>query len=83
LTRITLDTREMEHPKPLELAIEALRGLDNDTYLYMLNRKNPIPLLRLAEQHQYQIFSTEISDGEWRILISKAQEVSLAELVDV
>jgi len=83
LTRIMLDTREMEHPKPLELAIEALRRLDEGSYLYMLNRKNPIPLLRLAEQHQYQIFSTEINDGEWRILISKNQEVSLAELADV
>jgi hypothetical protein len=78
-----LDTREMEHPKPLELAIAAIRGLDGDSYLYMLNRKNPIPLLRLAEQHHYQAFSQEVSEGEWRILIAKDKELPLEEYLDV
>jgi hypothetical protein len=73
----------MEHPKPLELAIEAIRGLDEQHYLYMLNRKNPIPLLRLAQQHNYQTLSTEITEGEWRILISKDKELPLQEYLDV
>ena len=83
MNRITLDTREMEHPKPLELAIDANRGLDGYSYLYMLNRKNPIPLLRLAEQHHYQTLTQEVSEGEWRILIAKDKELPLEKYLDV
>ncbi len=83
MNRITLDTRELEHPKPLELAIDAIRDLDAQSYLYMLNRKNPIPLLRLAEQHHFQTLSREIAEGEWRILIAKDKEISLEAYLDV
>ena len=83
MRRIDLDTRELEHPKPLELAIEALRALDADSYLYMRNSKNPIPLLSLAQQHHYQILSQEDNQGEWHILIAKSKETSLEEYLDV
>jgi len=83
LTRIMLDTRALEHPKPLELAINAIRELDGQSYLYMLNRKNPIPLLRLAEQHHYQTLSKEVSEGEWHILITQDKELPLEAYLDV
>ena len=83
MSRILLDTRDFAHPKPLEMAIDALRSLDEQSYLYMLNRKNPIPLIKLAEQHGYQTLSREITEGEWHILISKNRTLPLEEHLHV
>jgi len=73
----------MAHPEPLEKGIAALRTLDAKSYLYMLNRKNPIPLINLAKQHGFQILSHEDSQNQWHIIISKSEEHPLEELLDV
>jgi len=65
------------------MAIAALRELGEKRYLYMLNRKNPIPLIHLAEQHGYRTLSQEVSEGEWHILITKNREISLEEMLHV
>ena len=81
LKKIALDARELEHPKPLELSMKALRELDDETYFYMIHRKNPIPLLDLASEQGFQIFNKEDSDGNWHILICKNTGINLSELV--
>ena len=83
MRKILIDTRELEHPKPLEIAIDELRKIDNDSYLYMLNRKNPIPLLSLASQHKFRVLSHEVSTDQWHILICKNPSFNLEELLDV
>ena len=82
LKRISLDTRELEHPKPLELAMKALRELDEESYFYMLHRKNPIPLLDLASEQNFQVLNKEDDNGDWHILITKNQEVDLNQFLD-
>ena len=81
LKKIALDARELEHPKPLELSIKALRELDDENYFYMIHRKNPIPLLDLASEQGFQIFSKEDADANWHILICKSPSINLSELV--
>jgi len=81
LKKIMLDARDLEHPKPLELAIKALRELDDNTYFYMIHRKNPIPLLDLASEQNFQTFNKEDVDGNWHILICKSSSINLSELV--
>ena len=83
MKKIALDARELEHPEPLEKAIEALRNIDNNSYLYMLNRKNPIPLISLAEQHGFTILTHEINENEWHILISLDNKTNLEAYLDV
>jgi len=83
LRKIGLDTRQLEHPEPLEMAIKILQNLDDETYLYMLHRKNPLPLIDLAKEHQFQVLNQEDASKEWHILISKNQHVDLTELLDV
>lgn len=73
----------MAHPEPLEKGIAALRELNEESYLYMLNRKNPIPLINLAKQHGFQTLAHEDAGRQWHILISKAEESVLQELLDV
>jgi len=70
VTHRLLDAREMSHPEPLEKAVAILRELDHDSCLYMLSRKNPIPLLKLAEENRLSSLSREVRIGEWHILIT-------------
>jgi TusA-related sulfurtransferase len=81
LKKIVLDARELEHPKPLELAMKALRELSDENYFYMIHRKNPIPLLDLATEQKFSVYNQEDENGEWHILISKLSNVDLSELI--
>ncbi len=82
LKEILLDARELEHPKPLEHAIHALRELNETNYFYMIHRKNPIPLLDLASEQHFQALSKEDNKGIWHIFICKNPNIRLNELIE-
>ena len=67
----------MSHPEPLEKAVAILRELDTDSCLYMLSHKNPIPLLKLAEENRLQHLAEEVTTGEWHILITPNSDIDL------
>jgi hypothetical protein len=81
LKKIILDARELEHPKPLELAMKALQELDEENYFYMIHRKNPIPLLDLASEQNFQVLNREDSSGNWHILIAKTHDINLNDFI--
>ncbi len=81
--KIFLDARELAHPLPLEHAIHALRELKEDNYFYMIHRKNPIPLIDLATEQGFHVFSKEDKDHIWHILISKNSDIDLGAFCDV
>jgi hypothetical protein len=81
--KIYLDARELEHPKPLEQAIKSLRELDSESYFYMLHRKNPIPLLDMAQEQGFITLSREDQTGTWHILIAQNPTITLEELLRV
>ena len=83
MTQRLLDAREMAHPEPLEKAVAILRELDANSCLYMLSRKNPIPLLKLAEEHHLNALSREVNVGEWHILITPNADTDLETLLRV
>jgi hypothetical protein len=72
----------MEHPEPLERAIAILRELDEGGYLYMLHRKEPLPLIALAREHRLNHLSLQIAEEEWHILITPNRETDLKKLLD-
>ncbi len=78
---VYLDARSMEHPEPLERAIAVLRELDEEHYLYMLHRKEPVPLLALAKEHKLNFLSRCDDRGEWHILVTPSRNVRLEELI--
>jgi hypothetical protein len=78
-----LDARELSHPEPLERAVAILRELDASSYLYMKVRKNPIPLLKLAEEHRFNTLSREVTVGEWHVLITPNTQLDLQEYLHV
>lgn len=77
MTKINLDARELEHPKPLEMSMQILHNLDNASYLYMIHRKNPIPLLDFAKGLQLQVVAKEDNTKIWHILISPNSDIDL------
>jgi len=83
LKKIDLDARGLEHPKPLEEAIKVLRSLENEHYFYMLHRKNPIPLIDLANEQGFNTLSKEDNSGTWHILIAKNTDIALEDLLRV
>lgn len=82
MKKIELDARDLEHPVPLQLALNHLQQMKKSEFLYMVHRKNPIPLLEVAKVKGYSYLSREI-DGVWHILISKKRDINLEELLDV
>ncbi len=83
MRRITLDAREMEHPIPLQLALQHLQSMSQEEYLYMKHRKKPIPLIELAKEKGFVCFVEQDKQEVWHILISKNQDIKLEELMDV
>jgi len=81
--KIGIDTRELEHPEPLEMAMKILQTLEEETYLYMLHRKKPLPLIDLASTHNYIVFTQEDKANDWHILISKNPDIPLDTYVNV
>ena len=61
----------MEHPEPLTKSVEHLQSMSQDSYLYMINQKNPIPLLEIAKNNGFHTLSYEDEIGIWHILFSK------------
>ena len=78
-----LDAREMEHPEPLEKAIAILRELSSKSYLYMLHRKEPHPLLALAREHRLNHISRCDDEGRWHILITPNPSVNLENMLQL
>ena len=83
MKKILLDARELEHPQPLEMGVKYLSEMDQDSYLYMIHRKNPVPLLQMAKERGHQTLSHEDQNGIWHILITKSKEIDLKDLLDV
>ena len=83
MTKIALDAREMEHPIPLQLAMKHLKEMPTDTYLYMIHRKQPIPLIEIAKEKGFTYLSHQDLNETWHILISKHPNINLKELLDV
>ncbi|SFV67748.1 hypothetical protein MNB_SV-3-817 [hydrothermal vent metagenome] len=83
MRKIPLDAREMEHPIPLQLALNHLQSMRESDYLYMIHRKKPIPLIEVAIEKEFAHFSYQDSSDTWHILICKDREANLEELLDV
>ena len=82
MTKFFLDARSLEHPEPLEKAISILRDLKSDGYLYMLHRKQPLPLIALAKEHSLTHLAFRDERDEWHILITPARNVNLENLLE-
>lgn len=54
IKEIVLDTRELETPKPIELIIENLPNLNENSYIKMIHRMEPKMLYPYLIQNDFQ-----------------------------
>lgn len=83
MKKILLDAREMEHPIPLQLALNHLQSMRDNDYLYMIHRKQPIPLIEVAKEKKFAYFTYQDKNETWHILICKNPKAELEGLLDV
>jgi hypothetical protein len=81
--KIYFDAREMEHPEPLDKSIHIIKSLDDHSYMYMLHRKKPLPLIDLAKEHRLNVLTREDENKLLHILICKNNTIDLNDFVDI
>lgn len=79
---ILLDTREFDHPIPLEMAVGAFKKLSGDEVIHMIHRREPIPLFEIIVKNSGRFRSIKIEENLWHIYITRSKTLDL-EGIDV
>ncbi len=74
---ITLDTRQWDHPVPLEKAVAAFRTLQSSEVIHMIHRREPIPLFEILTRNGGFYHSMHDDAGVWHIFITRDATLSL------
>lgn len=74
---ILLDTREFDHPVPLEMAVEAFKKLSGDEVIHMIHRREPIPLFEIILKNGGRYHRVMERDNLWHIYITRSSTVVL------
>lgn len=74
---ILLDTRELDHPIPLEMVVDAFKKLSGDEVIHMIHRREPIPLFEIITKNGGRYLSVMERDDLWHIYITRSSTVEL------
>lgn len=74
---IILDTRELDHPAPLEVTIDAFKNLGGSEVLHMIHRREPLPLFTIITKNGGRYLSYEDDAGVWHIYITRDPQLDL------
>lgn len=74
---ILLDTRELDHPVPLEMAVNAFKKLTGDEIIHMIHRREPIPLFEIIVKNGGRYLSVREREDLWHIYITRSSTVEL------
>lgn len=77
---IVLDTRELDHPIPLEKAVAAFRALQKDEIIQMIHRREPLPLFEILSKNGGRYRSVQKGENLWYIFITSSPSVDLENL---
>jgi len=76
---ILIDARELEHPIPLEMAVDAFKTLKNSDIIHFIHRREPLPLFEIITKNGGFYLSVQNSDGVWHILITRDPNLDLEQ----
>lgn len=76
---ILLDTRELDHPIPLEMALAAFKKLRGEEVIHMIHRREPLPLFEILSKNGGRYRSVLGEDGMWHIFITRSPVPDLEE----
>lgn len=74
---ILLDTRELDHPVPLERAVNAFKKLSGDEVIHMIHRREPLPLFEIITKNGGRYLSVREGETLWHIYITRSPTVRL------
>lgn len=74
---ILLDTREFDHPIPLEMTVEAFKKLTEDEVIHMIHRREPIPLFEIITKNGGRYLSVMEDENMWHIYITRSPTLTL------
>jgi len=74
---ILLDTRELDHPVPLEMAVNAFKKLTGDEVVHMIHRREPIPLFEIIVKNGGRYLSVMEREDLWHIYFTRSSAVTL------
>lgn len=74
---ILLDTRELDHPIPLEMAVDAFKNLSGSEVIHMIHRREPLPLFVIISKNGGRYLSFEDQNGTWHIYITRDPALDL------
>lgn len=74
---ILLDTRELDHPIPLEMAVTAFKELSGDEVIHMIHRREPIPLFEIITKNGGRYLSIMEGEDLWHIYITRSPTLEL------
>jgi hypothetical protein len=74
---ILLDTREFDHPVPLEMAVTAFKKLSGDEAIHMIHRREPIPLFEIITKNGGRYLSIMEREDLWHIYITRSPTLIL------
>ena len=74
---ILLDTRGLDHPLPLEMAVGAFRNLSGEEVIHMLHRREPLPLFEILSKNGGRYLSFTDTEGVWHIYITRSPALDL------
>lgn len=74
---ILLDTREYDHPVPLEMAVNAFKKLSGDEIVHMIHRREPIPLFEIIVKNGGRYLSVMEREDLWHIYFTRSSTVTL------
>lgn len=76
---ILIDVRELDHPLPMEIAVEAFKKLSKSEVIHMIHRREPIPLFEIITKNGGFYRSYQSDEGIWHIYITRDSHLNLEE----
>ena len=76
---ILIDARELEHPLPLEMAVDTFKTLKGSDVIHFIHRREPLPLFEIITKNGGVYLSRQSSDGAWHILITRDPDLDLEQ----
>lgn len=74
---IELDVRELDHPVPLEMAVNAFKKLKGNEVIHMIHRREPLPLFEIITKNGGFYCSRQDDSQIWHIYITRDSTLNL------
>ena len=76
---IELDVRDLDHPLPLEMAVNAFKKLTGSEVIHMIHRREPLPLFEIITKNGGFYCSRQEDDQLWHIYLTRDGNLDLAQ----